>query len=82
MSGRHWSVGFSALCPHLPLCANIYDTESRVDITFPCAGLSRWDALTIVAAVNAAGKPMADVDAELQREQARVEDLLRRAGRL
>lgn len=77
--GRHWSVGFSVNCGHRPRCANIYWTDGHQDVTFPCSGLSRHDALTIVAAVNAAGKPMEEIDAELLREQLRLDTLAGKA---
>lgn len=50
---RPWAVGMSLNCQHNPRCANIYEAESGIDVTFPCAGLGLEDAAMIVAAVNA-----------------------------
>lgn len=81
---RPWSAGASALCRHSPRCANIWQTETEGDVTFPCSGLSMEDAALIVAAVNAIGPGSADLDSVLRAVEAewrRVHQLMRDAAK-
>lgn len=79
MTRRPWATGQSANCRHIPRCANIYELESGVDVTFPCSGLNVADAAMIVAAVNATTSEPNDIIAALEVEWRRLGELVRAA---